>query len=73
MHRTSGRRPLPISCADALAVMDAYWNLPSGDFGNANIRQFDGWDCASPTAGRAAELGYGSSCRRGDIKLIAPI
>lgn len=62
-----------ISCSDALTVMERYWDLPPGDYGNANIRSFDRWDCASPTARRSAELGYGSTCRRDDIELIAPI
>lgn len=62
-----------ISCTDALAVMDAYWNLPAGDYGNANIRQFDGWNCAAPTANMSRELGYGSRCSKGDITLTTPV
>lgn len=62
-----------ISCTDALAVMDSYWNLPPGNYGNANIRQFDGWSCASPTAMMSRELGYGSRCSKGDIMLTTPV
>ena len=62
-----------ISCTDALAVMDTYWSLPAGDYGNANIRQFDGWNCAAPTANMSRELGYGSRCSKGDIMLTTPV
>ncbi|MFE4501501.1 hypothetical protein ACFRFQ_16710 [Rhodococcus sp. NPDC056743] len=61
-----------ISCSDAIAVMDAYVALPPGDYGNANIRAFEGWSCASPTAARSAELGYGMSCTRGDVQVVTP-
>ncbi|TQC45041.1 hypothetical protein EEB14_33930 [Rhodococcus sp. WS4] len=61
-----------ISCTDALATMEAYGNLPPGDYGNANIRTFDGWECASPTAATQRETGYGRTCRRGDIHLSEP-
>ncbi|WP_280763278.1 hypothetical protein [Prescottella agglutinans] len=62
-----------ISCTDALAVMDTYRNLPAGDYGNANIRQFDGWNCAAPTAKMSHDLGYGSRCSKGDIMLTTPV
>lgn len=61
-----------ISCTDALAVMERYNALPRGEHGNANIQQFDGWSCASPTAARAQELGYGQVCHSGDIEIVNP-
>lgn len=61
-----------ISCTDALSVMDRYNALPTGEHGNANIQQFDGWSCASPTAVRAKELGYGQVCHSGDIEIVNP-
>lgn len=63
-----------ISCTDALAVMERYRAVPNdGSYGNANIRQFDGWSCVSPTAGSAQEQGFGSKCSKDDIVLTAPI
>ncbi|WP_458683649.1 hypothetical protein [Prescottella equi] len=62
-----------ISCTDALAVMDTYRNLPAGDYGNANIREFNGWNCAAPTAMMARELGYGSRCSKSDTMLTTPV
>lgn len=62
-----------ISCADALDVLDTYRGLPPGDYGNANIREFDGWTCASPTAARSREVGYGTQCTKGDIELTTPL
>ncbi|MDI9898740.1 hypothetical protein QM716_02610 [Rhodococcus sp. IEGM 1409] len=54
--------------------MDSYWNLPAdGNYGNANIREFDGWNCSAPTAVMSRELGYGSQCSRGDVKLTTPV
>lgn len=64
----------PISCSDAIAVMDTYWTLPAdGNYGNANIRQFDGWSCSAPTAVRSRELGYGSRCSKDDVTLTTPL
>ncbi|PZU04584.1 MAG: hypothetical protein DI630_00215 [Gordonia sp. (in: high G+C Gram-positive bacteria)] len=64
----------PISCTDALAVMDKYLALPNdGSYGNANIRQFDGWSCVSPTAASAQRQGFGSKCSKDDIVLTTPI
>lgn len=75
----TGRQPVvevrsgSISCTDALAVMDRYNALPrTGEFGNANIRQFDGWTCASPTAASAAESGYDQTCSLGDTEIGVP-
>lgn len=63
-----------ISCADALAVMKQYLALPNdGSYGNANIRQFDGWSCASPTAVSAQEQGFGSKCSKESIVLTKPL
>ncbi|MER7683307.1 hypothetical protein ABT031_43040, partial [Streptomyces sp. NPDC096934] len=63
-----------ISCADALTVMDTYRGLPlDSAHGNANIREFDGWNCASPTYVMSRELGYGSRCSKGDIDLRTPV
>ncbi|MGX7697784.1 hypothetical protein ACWPN4_23140 [Gordonia polyisoprenivorans] len=59
-----------ISCVEALRVIDHYRALPPGDFGNANIRQFDGWSCASPTAARALEQGYSTICSKDDVELV---
>lgn len=75
----TGRHPVvevrsgSISCTDALAVMDRYNALPlTGEFGNAHIRQFDGWTCASPSAARAAENGYDQTCSLGDTEIGVP-
>ena len=72
----TGRQPVvevrkgSISCTDAYAVIDRYNALPqTGEFGNFNIRQFDGWSCSSPTAATAAEQGYGQICSRGDVEV----
>ena len=76
---STGRRVLTvvsgtISCADALTVMDTYRGLPlDSAHGNANIREFDGWNCASPTYVMSRELGYGSRCSKGDIDLRTPV
>lgn len=62
-----------ISCTDALAVVDQYNALPqTGEFGNANIREFDGWTCASRSAAVAAEKGYGQTCSNGDVEVATP-
>lgn len=62
-----------ISCTDALAVMKGYLALPPGDFGNANIRQYQGWQCASPTAAMSAELGYGAHCVKDGTEIVRPL
>lgn len=59
-----------ISCTEALAVMKGYLALPPGDFGNANIRQYEGWQCASPTTARSAELGYSSQCIKDGTEIV---
>lgn len=64
-----------ISCADALSVMDRYDALPEGtpgEFGNYNIRVFDGWNCATPTGLRVTEQGYSQICSSGDIEIVNP-
>ncbi|WP_280470631.1 hypothetical protein [Nocardia farcinica] len=53
-----------ISCAEALATITKYRALPPDPTaGNTNNHTFDGWQCMSPTAAMAADLGYSTSCR----------
>ena len=76
----TGRRIVEVrsgsmSCADALAVMDRYDALPEGkpgEFGNYNIRVFDGWNCATPTGMRVIEQGYSQICTSEAIEIINP-
>lgn len=63
-----------ISCTDAIAVIKGYLALPNdGSHGNANIREYNGWQCVSPTARSAQEQGFGSKCTKGDTVVTAPI
>lgn len=75
----TGRQPVvevrkgSISCTDAYAVIDRYNGLPRTDeFGRSNIRQFDGWTCATRSAAEAAEKGYGQTCSSGDVEVATP-
>ncbi|MEW5808604.1 MAG: hypothetical protein AB1925_04045 [Actinomycetota bacterium] len=56
-----------LSCTAAMQVVDQYLNDPAlPHSGNTSSSEFDGWNCASPTA-TAAELdGYTTSCIRTD-------
>jgi hypothetical protein len=67
-----------ISCTDALEAMEHYHALPAGkpgEFGNANIRLFDGWSCSSPTAVTSRQEGYGAICHfdAAGIVIVEPL
>ncbi|MCG7592746.1 hypothetical protein MHN84_01900 [Mycobacterium sp. PSTR-4-N] len=56
-----------LSCADAMQIVDRYLNDPAlPHSGNTDSAEFDGWNCASPTATAAELYGYTTSCARND-------
>ncbi len=59
-----------IVCAEALAVVQKYYDLPTDpDGGNTAPKRFDGWFCLTATAASAEARGYGTECSRGGIEL----
>lgn len=63
-----------IGCVEATRVVQRYYDLPvDPNGGNTAPKEFDGWRCATATAGAAAERGYGTSCLKGDVQLVLPI
>lgn len=50
-------------CATAKDIMGRYLAMtPDGAHGNTFAMEIDGWECSSPTAARARELGYDAVC-----------
>ncbi|WP_422742044.1 hypothetical protein ACN27E_13475 [Mycobacterium sp. WMMD1722] len=56
-----------MTCDEATSVVDRYLHDPGlVHAGNTWAAQFDGWDCAMPTATAAETYGYSAACRRAD-------
>lgn len=63
-----------ISCADAIRVVQKYYDLPTDPTGgNTAPKEFDGWFCFAPTSGSAQQSGIGTSCTKGDVTLVVPV
>lgn len=61
-----------LTCEEALAILTTYDNLPAdgGDYGNMNVREFDGWECLSPTATSARLQNVMTHCSNGDDEIV---
>ncbi|MDK6260834.1 hypothetical protein QP119_10535 [Corynebacterium frankenforstense] len=60
-----------MTCDQGREVLDDYRNLPPGNYGNANIRSFDGWQCSAPTYGRIQETGRTMGRSREDGRAVS--
>lgn len=61
---------LGMTCADGRKLLTTYRTLPAGNYGNANIRSFDGWQCANRTAAWAQESGLHTACGHDDGRKV---
>jgi hypothetical protein len=58
------------SCAEAMSVVNRFLHDPALDHtGNTMSAEFDGWQCASPTAVASEVYGYLTACGRGAVAL----